>query len=200
VASTSPADGATAVAPGANVSVTFTEPVDVTGDWFTIECSSSGAHPAAVSGGPSSYVLDPSTNFGQGESCTVTVTAAQVTDQDTEDPPNAMASDRTWGFQTVACSDPDTPISAVQGPGATSPVVNTDVTVQAVVTAIRPGLSGFFVQEEAADQDGDESTSEGIFVRTTPPGSVQVGDVVQVSGGVREFTGSGSPRPRSRPG
>ena len=49
----------------ANISVTFSEPVDVAGDWFTIVCAhESGNHTAAVvSGGPSTFTLDPGCDF-----------------------------------------------------------------------------------------------------------------------------------------
>jgi predicted extracellular nuclease len=195
VSSTTPANDATGVELDADVTVRFSENVSVSGNWASITCSVSGAHPATTSGGPSTYVLDPTTDFVSGDVCTATVTAANVTDQDSNDPPDAMASDYSWSFRTItqSCTDPDTPVSTVQGPDATSPLSNTDVTVQAVVTAIRPGLSGFFVQEEESDQDTDPATSEGVFVRrVNPPASVREGDVVQVTGGVREFTGSGS--------
>ena len=39
VESTSPGDGAVDVARGASLSVTFDEPVDVSGDWFDITCA-----------------------------------------------------------------------------------------------------------------------------------------------------------------
>src|SRR5262245_6639061 len=42
VSSTSPADGAGGVALDANVSVTFSEPVDVADGWFSIQCTTSG--------------------------------------------------------------------------------------------------------------------------------------------------------------
>jgi predicted extracellular nuclease len=192
VVSTDPVAGANTAAPYGNIRITFSEPVDVTDSWFTIECGVSGAHPAAVSGGPTTYTLDPQVDFGQGETCRVTVVAAQVTDRDDRDPPDSLAADYIWSFRVAACGDQDTLISAIQGIGATSPMVGDNVTFQGVVTAIRPGLSGFFVQEEAADQDADPSTSEGVFVRTNPPAGTAPGDVVQVSGTVAEFTGSGS--------
>ncbi len=44
VATTSPANGATGVAVGANIEITFTEPVNVSGSWFSISCTTSGAH------------------------------------------------------------------------------------------------------------------------------------------------------------
>ncbi|TML59082.1 MAG: hypothetical protein E6G22_13475, partial [Actinobacteria bacterium] len=48
VASTSPVNGATEVAVNANVSITFTEPVDVTGSWYSISCATSDGHSATV--------------------------------------------------------------------------------------------------------------------------------------------------------
>ncbi|NLN10702.1 MAG: DUF11 domain-containing protein [Acidobacteria bacterium] len=101
VASTTPADGATGVAANANLTVTFSEAVNVTGGWFSISCASSGLHPAAVSGGPITFTLDPATDFTPGESCTVTIYAAAVSDQDADDPPDEMAANYVWSF-TVA--------------------------------------------------------------------------------------------------
>ena len=49
-------------------------------------------------------------------------------------------------------------------------------------------LGGFMVQEEAADQDSDPNTSEGIFV-FAPDATVTPGDVVKVTGEATEFFG-----------
>ncbi|MDQ3937501.1 MAG: lamin tail domain-containing protein, partial [Chloroflexota bacterium] len=56
VTSTVPADGDNGVAVDANISVTFSEPVDVSGAWFTIECTTSGSVAASASGGPTTFV------------------------------------------------------------------------------------------------------------------------------------------------
>lgn len=50
VVSTSPGSGEANVPVGANISVTFSEPVDVTGAWFSISCGSSGSHSATAGG------------------------------------------------------------------------------------------------------------------------------------------------------
>lgn len=96
----------------------------------------------------------------------------------------------TLGF-TTGDEPPVTRISAVQGSGDQSPLVGRKVTVSAVVTAYMPGLSGFFVQEEAADSDGDAATSEGVFVYygNANPGVDEstVGKLVQISASVSEF-------------
>lgn len=104
VTATSPAAGAVDVARDANVSVTFSEPVDVTGSWFSISCTTTGAHAATSSGGPTTFTLDPDTDFGSSETCTVTVFASQVSDQDPDDPPDNMAGDATFSFTTADTS------------------------------------------------------------------------------------------------
>jgi Bacterial Ig-like domain len=106
VSSTSPADGASGVSASANVVITFTEGVAVAAGWFTITCTLSGAHAAAQTGGPTTFTLDPSVNFTAGETCSVTVDDAKVTDTDTADPPNNMAADYVFDFSIF---NPNTP-------------------------------------------------------------------------------------------
>jgi uncharacterized repeat protein (TIGR01451 family) len=84
-------------------------------------------------------------------------------------------------------------IHDVQGPGASSPVVGSSVTVRGLVTGVRS--NGFFVQEETADYDADPATSEGILVFTggAPPAAAALGALVQVTGTVSEFVPSQDP-------
>ena len=91
------------------------------------------------------------------------------------------------------CADPATFIHDVQGPGLFSPINGTPgVIVEGVVVGdfqdTSTGLSGFFLQEEDFDADGDPMTSEGVFLRDNGFGTpVAVGDVVRVQGDVNEF-------------
>ncbi|NEP17784.1 MAG: ExeM/NucH family extracellular endonuclease, partial [Leptolyngbya sp. SIO4C1] len=90
-------------------------------------------------------------------------------------------------------------ISEIQGSGAESPLVGSEVTIEAVVVGdFQDGasgadgdLNGFFVQEEDADADGSAATSEGLFIfdGSSPAVDVAVGDLVQVTGTVTEFNG-----------
>jgi predicted extracellular nuclease len=185
VSSTSPANGATEVAVNANVSITFSEAVNVAGSWFDIACTSSGAHTATVSGGPTSFTLDPSTDFAAAESCTVTVSAAQVSDQDTDDPPDNMAANHVFGFTTVLGV---TPIHDIQGSAHRSSLTGTTVKTLGIVTA--RASNGYYVQD--ASPDASEATSEGIFVFTGSIPPVAVGDSIQVVGNVTEFRPGGS--------
>jgi len=92
------------------------------------------------------------------------------------------------------CGDPATRIHQIQGSGAQfDPDFGGVRSVEAIVTAIKPGLGGFYVQEESADEDGDPATSEGLFVFMggADAGAIAVGDRVRVTGTVAEFVTSG---------
>lgn len=95
--------------------------------------------------------------------------------------------------QTASCTvnvsiSGTTPIHAIQGSGATSPLVGQNVTTQGVVTKVTN--NGFFMQDEAPDSD--ETTSEGIFVYTSTAPAVLAGHRVRVAATVTEFAvGSG---------
>ncbi|MFN8597438.1 MAG: ExeM/NucH family extracellular endonuclease [Anaerolineae bacterium] len=197
VASTSPVSNASNITTTSDITVTFSEPVDVTSSWYSIGCTTSGAHSAVVSGGPTIFTLNPDTDFVDDETCTVTIVAANVTDQDLIDPPDNMTADKIWSFSTSGTACPTPPntlrtISAIQGSGATSPFSGQTVTVRGTVTAKFSGLSGFFMQDAG---DGNAATSDGIFVTYTGATAYSVGDAVQVSGSIGEantFTQIGS--------
>ncbi len=84
-------------------------------------------------------------------------------------------------------------ISTIQGAGDASPLVGQSVTVQARVTAWLPNLSLFYVQEEAADSDGNALTSEGVAVfygtNPSPVNANSIGDTVRFTAVVTEFFG-----------
>src|SRR5262244_3268250 len=104
VTATTPTNGATNQPNNTNITVTFSEPVNVTGNWFQIVCTSSGTRNVAdtvVTGGPTTFTINPKVDFSAGESCTVTVFAAQVSDQDTGDPPDNMTANFVFSFQTT---------------------------------------------------------------------------------------------------
>jgi hypothetical protein len=187
VVATSPADGAADIPVDARLTVTFSEAVAVSGAWYTISCSSSGTHTAAVSGGPSTFTLDPDTDFVPSETCTITVVAGGVSDLDANDPPDHMLANFTF---TIATEAPPVPIHEIQGAGHTSPKDGQPVArVPGIVT--QKLANGFFLQDPVPDDD--PATSEGIFVfGSISAGLVEVGDAVTVNGRAQEFFGSGS--------
>lgn len=99
VSSSAPNSASAAIAVNSNLVINFSEAVTVSGSWFTIQCATSGAHTAVVSGGPSSYTLNPDTDFAFGEACVWTTIAANVSDQDGT--PNVMATNYVVNFNAV---------------------------------------------------------------------------------------------------
>lgn len=183
-----PTDGATGIPLNADMSVTFSEPVNVTGAWFTIDCTMTGAHGGTASGGPATFTINPDTDFIGGETCTFTVVAANVTDQDSNDPPDNLTFDFVVGFSTVdVCTLPYTPIYQIQGSGASTPFPGSVVTTAGVVVGDFEGTAsaqGFYIQD--ATGDGDAATSDGIFILTGSANVVSAGQVVRVTGVARE--------------
>lgn len=124
VTSTTPANNESNVALFSNIAVNFSEPVTVSGSWFSISCAASGAHTAVVSGGPSSYTLNPDVNFSLLEQCTVLLTSALIVDQDGT--PDQPVSNYSWAFTSSAGS-----AAYYQGVNTTS-----DVTLRATLHPI----------------------------------------------------------------
>ncbi len=84
IAST-PTNDATGFPANASLQLTFSEPVDLGPTWFQIVCSVSGTREVGdttVSGDAAVYGIDPLLEFNEGESCTLQLDAAQITDRD----------------------------------------------------------------------------------------------------------------------
>ena len=190
VTSTVPAGGAADFPLAGNLSVTFSEPVTVSGDWFNLNCTTSGADvDATVSGGPTTFSLDPVVVLAGGESCTLTIFAAYVADVDTLDPPDNPAADFTLTFSPAdVCATAYTRAYAIQGSGPNAAITGT-VTTQGVVVGdyegASPTLRGFYLQDVTGD--GEPATSDGIFVFNGSNNTVNLGDVVRVTGAAGEF-------------
>src|SRR5215207_8224395 len=72
VTATTPTNGATNQPNNTDITVTFSEAVNVTGNWFQIACTSSGTRNVAdtvVTGGPTTFTINPNTNFTENETC-----------------------------------------------------------------------------------------------------------------------------------
>ncbi|HEX5149450.1 MAG TPA: ExeM/NucH family extracellular endonuclease [Candidatus Limnocylindrales bacterium] len=192
VTSTTPANGATGVSLNSNLSITFSEPVTVSATAVSISCASTGIHAVSITGGPLTFIVDPTVDFGANELCAVVVSASQVSDQDLNDPPDAMNSSRSFNFTTGApldpCTQPYTPIYSIQGSGPAAAITGAVTTAGVVVGDFdgptSTGLQGFYLQDPSGD--GDAATSDGIFVYTGNATVVAAGDVVRVTGFARE--------------
>jgi predicted extracellular nuclease len=188
-----PTNGAIDVVRNSNIVVTFSEPVNVIDNWYTLSCATSGSHTAVVSGGPMTFTLDPGVDFDYSEVCTLSITAANITDQDSNDPPDNMVENFVSTFTTAPdfCALPYTPIPQIQGSGASVALTGTQTTQGVVVgdyEGASPALRGFFIQDPAGDSN--LATSDGIFVfESSNLDTVSLGDVVRVTGTAGESNG-----------
>lgn len=102
--------------------------------------------------------------------------------------PTASATTFSDGSSVTATDDDTAPVTRIrdiQGAAQTSPLVNQQVgNVVGIVTAVRS--NGFYYQDPTSD--GDDRTSEAIFVFTRTAPGVSIGNSVSVSGTVSEFT------------
>jgi hypothetical protein len=79
-------------------------------------------------------------------------------------------------------------IPTIQGEGHISPAVGESVTTTGIVTAV--DSNGFYLQDPVGD--GNDATSDAIFVFTRTRPTVSVGDELKVNGSVSEFIPGGA--------
>ncbi|HLM57947.1 MAG TPA: Ig-like domain-containing protein, partial [Pyrinomonadaceae bacterium] len=168
VATTSPANGATGVAPNSNITVNFTEPVNATTASFSVECPAGSPQTFTLSASPAaSFTLDPAADLPAGTTCAVTVLAAQITDADTFDPPDQMAADYTFSFGTK-------PLAVDDMRSATGNVrINTATTGYSVLANDQSGPGTTITAFDATSANGGAvtmNTATGTFTYDPPRG------------------------------
>jgi hypothetical protein len=131
VTGTTPSDGATDVLLGSNITISFSESVNATTSSFTLECPTGTTKTFTIGSSPaSSFTLDPAADLPYSTTCTVTVVAANVTDADSNDPPDNMASNYVFSFTTEAApnSDPVVSTAAADADGTEGDTLSTSGT------------------------------------------------------------------------
>ena len=123
-------------------------------------------------------------------------TSAGRTAADADDNRSEFAAGGPTPTASGADPDPDpdpepveVSIAEIQGTGAASPLVGDDVVTRGVVTAAYPvgGFNGFYLQTPGA---GTPEASDAVYVFGSAfVGVVAVGDYVEVTGEVAEFSG-----------
>ena len=107
VTNTTPANTATNVPVASTIAITFSESVTATASAFSIQCPLGVPQSFSQSASPaSSFTLTPASPLPANTTCTVTVTASEVTDADLSDPPNQMTGDVTFSFTTASPAPP----------------------------------------------------------------------------------------------
>ncbi|MCF6299546.1 MAG: lamin tail domain-containing protein [Proteobacteria bacterium] len=190
VQSHNPANNQSGVATNATISIDFDEIINATINAVTISCD---ANPITFSGLPvnanTTVLLTPDNPLVDEEVCVVTLIASEITDIDDVPDPLDGDGDGVGGDDYVfsfVVGFPLVEIFEIQGDGLTSPLEGIEVITQGnIVTAL--DTNGFNMQTTDANSDGDPNTSDGIFVYTQNPPTVQVGDEVDVQGPVIEF-------------
>lgn len=85
-------------------------------------------------------------------------------------------------------------IHQIQGTGRNSPLAGQQVITRGIVTAVR--TAGYYLQTPDAEVDADPLTSQGIYVFTgngNVPAQAVVGNLLEVTGTVAEYTPSSNP-------
>lgn len=136
--------------------ISFSEPVQLNTNWYSISCLISGAHSTVVSGGPTTFFLTPAQPYVYDENCTITIFAQGVTDVDSYDPPDNLSSDYSTSFFTQ--ESPDTApyiLSSTPSNGDTSvdPKQEVTITFNEEVTINNGGI------EIVCDDSGNHSLS-----------------------------------------
>jgi endonuclease G len=122
VFSTSPANGAGNVAVTAPITITFSESVTASATAFSLECPAGAAQMFSQSAGPAAtYTLTPSAALPYSTTCTVSVAANEISDTDTNDPPDGLLSNASVAFTTGAAPPPGTGIVMINEMDADTP-------------------------------------------------------------------------------
>jgi len=120
VNSVSPANNAVDVAVSSNITVTFSEQVTVGVNSFTLvdEANASISFAAPTSVDDITWTLNPTADLPFDEMITLTVVAANVSDNDANDPPDNMTVDFVTSFTTIGVP----PMAVLDGPAMNSSV------------------------------------------------------------------------------
>jgi DNA/RNA endonuclease G (NUC1) len=181
VTGTTPAHAATNVAVDSSVVITFGETVTATAA-FAVQCPAGSPQAFAQSASPSStFTLTPAANLPENTVCTVTVSAAQVTDADADDPPDQMESDFTFSFTTASPTPPVASNVIINEVDADTPGTDTAEFVELFDGGVgNTPLDGLVVvffngssdlSYAAFDLDGFSTDANGYFTLGNAPGS-----------------------------
>ncbi|MDB6168350.1 MAG: hypothetical protein JWM88_1214 [Verrucomicrobia bacterium] len=133
--STIPAAGAVEIPASSSISLTFSAPVTVAGQWFSITSAATGTVAATVTGGPSSFTVTPPISFAANDLITVTVFATQVVDKATGTA--HLAANQTFSFTTAASSAP-VPPTVIGQPASQSAIVGGTVSFAVAPSGTAP--------------------------------------------------------------
>jgi 5'-nucleotidase len=156
-----------------------------------VDPSSSGAVVDKVGWGTSN---SPEGTAASGNSVTKSLSRSSTSVDTDVNSADFAATDGTPDAVNAGATPPPPPapvevsIAEIQGTGSASPLVGDPVVTEGVVTAAYPtgGFNGFYIQ--TGGEDTTPGASDGLFVHEPGfPGTIEVGDSVEVEGVVKEF-------------
>lgn len=166
---TTPADGAVDVEQDTDITIVFSQPVQLNDPWYELLCNGGPVEGDYIGSG-TTYTITPTQLLTSGADCSVTIAANAVSDLDA--PLVKMEQDYTFSFtvfRQFSCSADFTRIPDVRAQaqvGGVGPLITTVGVVTGDFQSVdaTPNLQGFYIQTEPGLDDGNPLTSEGIFV------------------------------------
>ncbi|MGI6250182.1 MAG: ExeM/NucH family extracellular endonuclease [Anaerolineaceae bacterium] len=180
------------------IALTFSEPVTISDSDITFTCERTGAVAftgAASTTDPNTWLLTPEAELAGLQTCTITIPADKVLDNDTEDPPDGLSEDLVLTFSPAeGCGDPYTEVNQIQGPGASIPAayLNKIVSVEGIVVAdlqAKGNKRAFYIHSINPDEDPLSSEGLMIYTGTKPVAGMNPGDHVRIRGKAVEYSG-----------
>jgi predicted extracellular nuclease/2',3'-cyclic-nucleotide 2'-phosphodiesterase (5'-nucleotidase family) len=195
--SSAPADDAVNVSADANIVLTFSETVQKGAGSIVIKLAADNSvvqtidvKSSSVTVSGSTVTINPSADLAAGTAYYVEIAPGAIEDLAGNDYAG-IAGATPLNFTTAEEADNITEIFEIQGSGHVSALVGQTVTTEGVVIAVDTnGSRGFWIQDP--NGDGNAATSDGIFVFTNAAPTVQVGQLVSVTGTVGEFIPNGA--------
>jgi large repetitive protein len=171
--SSQPVGGATGVPTSTNIVMTFSEPVVVPSDAFTLNCGGSDV-PYTVAGSHSDTIgVDPAADLPQTATCTLSAPAASITDVDSGDPPDALSAPLSITFTTVDAAPSVT--STTPGDGAPNVATTADVSVT-FSEPVTLADGAFTLTCGGSAVTTSPSTSDDTTFTFTPTADLRAGD------------------------
>jgi DNA/RNA endonuclease G (NUC1) len=170
VSSTTPANGANTVSVDSTIVITFGESVTASATAFSLECPDGAARPFTQTSSPATtFTLTPSSLLPAGTTCVVTVTATEVTDSDSTDPPDTMAADYAFSFTTASPADAAPSVTGAS-PASGTPNVPVDSSIVIDFSeSVTASPSAFSIECPAGvPQSFEQSGAPAITYTLTP--------------------------------
>jgi predicted extracellular nuclease len=137
--------------------------------------------------GVAQFAADGSEQDALAEYLAATFGTTPYDDADTARAGDTRLQNLAFTTDTVPVPVEETAIYDIQGDGLVSDLVGSTVVTSGIVTAV--DSNGFYLQD--ATGDGNDATSDAVFVFTSGRPTVVAGDAVRVAGTVSEFTPGG---------